>query len=121
MYLDVPVFGYFKPVTLDIQFILFINEIFTLLLTIKLVNNPVNHPRAKHIDIQYHKVRELILDAVLKLHYIETSKMVADVLTKPLTLIKYEYFITMLGLEEKSKETAQMGAKLALPPPPPAA
>ena len=76
---------------------------------IKLANNPVNHPRAKHIDIQYHKVRELISDAVLELDYIETSKMVADGLTKPLTLVKHEYFITMLGLAEKSGELALKG------------
>ena len=76
---------------------------------IKLANNPINHPRAKHIDIQYHKVRELISDVVPELDYIETSKMVADGLTKPLTLVKHEYFITMLGLAEKSEELAQIG------------
>ena len=82
---------------------------------IKLANNPVNHPRAKHIDIQYHKMRELISYAVLKLDYIETSKMVADRLTKPLSLVKYEYFVTMLRLAEKTKD-----AKCAsLPPLPP--
>lgn len=83
---------------------------------IKLANNPVNHPRAKHIDIQYHKVRELISDAVLELDYIETSKMVADGLTKPLNLVKHEYFVTMLGLAEKSGD-----AESASPPPPPPA
>ncbi len=76
---------------------------------IKLANNPVNHNRAKHLDIQYHKVRELISDAVLELDYIETSKMVADGLTKPLTLVKNEYFITMLGLAEKNGELAPKG------------
>ncbi len=88
--------------------------------TIKLANNPVNHPRAKHIDIQYHKVRELISDAVLELDYIETLKMVADGLTKPLTLVKHKYFITMFGLAEKSEELAQIGAKPAPTPTPPA-
>lgn len=73
---------------------------------IKLANNTVNHPRAKHIDIQFHKVRELILDAVLELDYTKTSKMVADGLTKPLKLVKHEYFITMLGLAERSEALA---------------
>ena len=74
----------------------------------------------KNIDIRYHKVRELISDAVLELDYIETSKMVADGLNKPLALVKHEYFITMLGLAEKSEELGQIGAKPA-PLPPPAA
>ena len=57
-------------------------------------------------------MRELILDTVLELDYIETLKMVADGLTKPLTLVKYEYFVTMLGLAEKSGDI-----KLASLPP----
>ncbi len=71
---------------------------------IKLAINPVSHPRAKHIDIQYHKVRELISDDVLELDYIPTEEMVADGLTKPLTLTKHEYFITMLGLGNKGQK-----------------
>lgn len=61
-------------------------------------------------------MRELISDAVLELDYIETSKMVADGLTKPLNLVKHEYFVTMLGLAEKSGD-----AESASPPPPPPA
>ena len=75
----------------------------------KLANNPVNHPRAKHIDIQYQNVHDLISDAVLELDYIETPKMVADRLNKPLTLVKHEYFITKLGLAEKSRELTLRG------------
>ncbi len=71
---------------------------------IKLAINPVNHPRAKHIDIQYHKVGELISDDVLELYYIPTEEIVADGLTKPLTLTKHEYFIIMLGLGNKRQK-----------------
>ncbi len=71
---------------------------------IKLAINPVNHPRAKNIDIQYHKVHDLISDDVLELDYIPTEEMVVDGLTKPLILTKHEYFITMLGLENKRQK-----------------
>ncbi len=71
---------------------------------IKLAINPLNHPRAKHIDIQYHKVRELISDDVLELDYIPTKEIVADGLTKPLTLTKHEYFITILGLGDERQK-----------------
>ncbi len=71
---------------------------------IKLAINPVNHPRAKNIDIQYHKVREVISDDVLELDYIPTEEMVADGSTKPLTLTKHEYFITMLRLGNKRQK-----------------
>ncbi len=76
---------------------------------IKLAINPANHLCAKHIDIQYHKVRELITDDVLELDYIPTEEMVADELTKPLTLTKHEYFITMLGLGNKRPKWPRRG------------
>ncbi len=42
---------------------------------IKLAINPMNHPRVKHIDIQYHK---LISDNALELDYIPTEEIVVD-------------------------------------------
>ena len=66
--------------------------------------NPVNYTRSKHIDIQYHKMRELISDKMFELDYIQTEEMMADGLTKPLTLTKHEYFITMLGLGNKRQK-----------------
>ncbi len=72
---------------------------------IKLAINPVNYPHAKHIDIQYHKLRELINNNDgLEFDYIPTEEMVADGLTKLLTLTKHEYFITMLGLGNNGKK-----------------
>lgn len=89
--------GYKK---LDVDTILFLANNQT---AIKFVNNPVNHLQVKHINIQYYKMRELILNMVPKFDYIKTSKIVADRLIKTLTLIKYEYFVTLLGLAEKNK------------------
>ena len=68
---------------------------------IKIAINPVNHPCAKHIDIQYHKILKLISNNLLKLNYISTEWMGADELTKPLIFTKHKYFITMLGLGNK--------------------
>ncbi len=67
---------------------------------IKLAINLFNHPQVKHIDIQFHKVRKLILDNVLKLVYTPTEEMVADGLTKPLTVPKHKFFLKMLGLTQ---------------------
>ncbi|KAG2958577.1 hypothetical protein PC120_g28298 [Phytophthora cactorum] len=46
---------------------------------IKMTKNPVNHGRAKHIDIKYHHIRDEV-----KLQYCETSVMLADIMTKAL-------------------------------------
>lgn len=52
---------------------------------IALAKNPsTNSTRSKHIDVIYHKVRELIEDNVIRVEYLNTKKMIADLLTKPL-------------------------------------
>ena len=46
--------------------------------------NPMGHSRSKHIDIQYHFVREQLARDIISLSYIPTSNMAADGLTKAL-------------------------------------
>lgn len=65
---------------------------------IKLASNLINHPRSKHIDIQYHKVREVVENGLLQITYIPTADMVADGLTKSLDFVKFKRFVEMLGL-----------------------
>lgn len=49
---------------------------------ISLAKNPVFHHRTKHIDIQYHFVREAYKEGLVKLNYIPTEEQIADILTK---------------------------------------
>jgi hypothetical protein len=42
------------------------------------------HARSKHIDVQYHYIRELVQNDTVKLEYIQTLEIAADYLTKPL-------------------------------------
>lgn len=51
---------------------------------IALAENPINHSRMKHIDIKYNCLREQVLDNNLKIEYIPTELMLADILTKVL-------------------------------------
>lgn len=54
--------------------------------------------RSKHIDTKYHFVRDCVLKKEVKLKYIESSKQLADLCTKPLDRIKFGYFCKMLNL-----------------------
>ena len=65
---------------------------------IALARNPEHHARMKHIDIQYHFVREALLDKKIDMRYVPTDQQIADGLTKPLDPTKFEYFIRGLGL-----------------------
>ncbi len=53
-----------------------------------LVENPGNHQRTKHIDVQYHYVRYLVGTGRVEVPYCSTDEMAADALTKPLIKVK---------------------------------
>jgi len=67
---------------------------------IKMGSNPVNHPRAKHIDTSYHYVRNKVEEGALRLEYISTDQMVADGLTKPLEPGKFLRSRSVMRLAE---------------------
>lgn len=55
-------------------------------------------PRTKHIDVAAHDVRELAKDYKISLHYIQTDKMLADMLTKPLERLRHSQKAEQAGL-----------------------
>jgi hypothetical protein len=65
---------------------------------IKMTENPVFHDKSKHIEIRYHFIRDMVQRGALKLQYISTDEQVADVMTKPLSHVKFEHFQDKLGI-----------------------
>lgn len=68
--------------------------------TIKLGNYPVCHARSKHIDTQYHFVREKVQSKEFSLVYCNTNENVADIFTKPLKKPKFEFCRSKLCVVE---------------------
>ena len=60
--------------------------------------NLVFHDNLKHIEIKYHFIRDMVQRGALKLQYVATEEHIADVLTKPLARVKFEYFREKLGV-----------------------
>ena len=65
---------------------------------IALAHNPEHHARTKHIDIQYHFIREALEKHLADISYIPTSAQIADGLTKALDPTKFKKFIHRMGL-----------------------
>ena len=53
---------------------------------------------AKHIEIKYHYIKDMVQRGVVKLQYVATDEQIADVLTKPLARVKFKYFKEKLGV-----------------------
>ena len=60
--------------------------------------NLVFHDKSKHIEIKYHYIRDMVQRGAVKLQYVAMDDQIADVLTKPLTKVKFEYFREKLGV-----------------------
>jgi hypothetical protein len=59
---------------------------------VKLIENPVFHDRSKHTKIKYHYIRDIVQRGAVEIQYISTDEKIEDILTKPLSRVKYEYF-----------------------------
>jgi hypothetical protein len=66
-----------------------------------LLENRVFHDKSKHIEIRYHYIRDMVQKGAVKLQYVATDEKIADVLTKPLSRVKFEYFRDKLGVVQK--------------------
>jgi len=68
---------------------------------IQLSKNNVYHGRSKHIDIRYHFSKEASKNGDIKIKYLKSEHMLADMLTKALPKARHEKCVPMLGLDFK--------------------
>ena len=59
---------------------------------------PSYHPRTKHFDIKYHKIREFRAADIVRIEHLATKEMPADALTKPLARADFEAKIARVGM-----------------------
>ena len=67
--------------------------------SINIAKNPIFHARTKHVEAQFHFVREKLQSNEIALMYCNTSENVVYIFNKPLGKIKFELFREMLVVE----------------------
>ena len=66
----------------------------------KLYENLAFNENSKHIKIKYHYIRDMVQRGSVKLQYVAMDEQIADVLTKPLAIVKFKYFKEKLGVSQ---------------------
>lgn len=70
---------------------------------IRLAENPLFHSKTKHVEIQYHFIREKVLKEEVELRHIDSENQSADILRKSLSGRKFEVFRQKLGIMRNIK------------------
>lgn len=68
---------------------------------VRLVKNPEFHKRTKHIDVRYHFIRQKYKERLFTLEHISTNEMIADICTKALPKVRFQYLRSLMGITSK--------------------
>ena len=66
--------------------------------TIKAAKNPALHSQTKHTLLKYRYIKKTRQAGIFNILYINTKRMPADGLTKPLNGIAHQKFLSLIGL-----------------------
>lgn len=69
---------------------------------IAIAKNLVQHGRTKHIMVKFHAIREAEKKGEVNLVHCSSENHIADIMTKPLSKVKFERFRSMLGVFKKN-------------------
>ena len=65
---------------------------------INLSKNPVQYSKSKHIEIQYHFIRDLVEEKIVCLEFINTDNQNVDIFTKPFDGLRFESLHKTIGV-----------------------
>ncbi|KAL5577780.1 hypothetical protein UlMin_019479 [Ulmus minor] len=66
--------------------------------SIHLTKNQMFHERTKHIDIKFHFIRDVVSQGIVSVEKVHTDDNPADMLTKPVTGIKFKHCLDLVSV-----------------------
>lgn len=61
-------------------------------------SNLIHHEKTKHIQLNYHLIREKLHEGHIKIIHVPFEHHIANILTKPLCSLNFHYFIRKIGM-----------------------
>ena len=77
-----------------------------------MANNPAYHSKTKHIDVQYHFMRDMIEEKKVLLVKVDTLKNTTDALTKSVSSEKFSWCKETMGIAGLDKRISSLVAPL---------
>ena len=71
---------------------------------ISLIKSGANSSKGKHIDVNYHYIQDIVERGEIKVHFVPSADMMADPMTKGLTLNQLKVHVIGMGLRGNSVE-----------------
>nr|GEZ98808.1 retrovirus-related Pol polyprotein from transposon TNT 1-94 [Tanacetum cinerariifolium] len=80
-------------------------------LAIAISCNPVQHSRTKHIAVRFYFIKEHVEKGTIELYFVKTDYQLADIFTKALPTVRFNYLVRRLGMRSLSPKELECLAK----------